>query len=881
MSSASSFVEQLLDLARLGVAVGPRPDRAEDVAQAEDRPHRVADGVVELACLLAGGGHGSILARASSRSATTWPRPARPRRCRPGSRGRRTPSRTPPVREATPPGVGPRPPGRGDRRRTAAARRPIAARECRPAGPRARWRRRGRAARSRRAPRRPPGASAPRGDAPASSAAPPRRVARLAHPVPLGEGEGRGLHRPAVHGWHQEARSRRPPGTRAPERPGSRSPSRRTRSGPGSSAASGADVAEQPGARAGRGGQHDRVGPDHLGVAGRADDEVPAATRAGARGRGRSRRCAPIPRLRRRPGRGPPAAGPPRHGGRRRRGSPSRGRAGGLAAAAARDRERSCSSSATSWGTAARAEISRACPAYTPPSSGSTSRSTTSLPRRSSTRSPTLTSRSPSSVAGSTASMRRAGHPLGGQHPLEGRAGRAGHPSSCAASAPAGRGSTGSPRSSRGARGPRRGRPHGPASTASGRRLSIASAPTSTRPRRPRRARRLPPIAGRRLQDHDLERPGRSTAQPVRGGQARDAAADDRDPEAVWCVGLGHARTGQRGTAVSTAAAREPSGVAAASQPHDDEAAASLRAVPVRSSSCWCSVAVRSSRPPRPTRRGRVHGRLDPELGAAGAAGAGRWPQDGARTRLQAARRRSPRAKQPSAPMTRAVISTGQVTLHAKDSLPRRGQRSCGWSPRGAARSADEQTSSDDRRPALGVAPSRCGSRRDRFDEAMDAFGALGEVEQQQPAVRGRHHPGASTPTPGSGPPSAASSRSRRCSRRAEKLGDIIAIESDLARRQADLDSLKPQQAYLADQTSLSTINVYLCARCRRRPPRGGHGVPGRAGDGWHALGGATVVAPHRARRRAPVRVLAGAARRTAVAGRTPPPAIPAPVTEA
>ena len=57
-----------------------------------------------------------------------------------------------------------------------------------------------------------------------------------------------------------------------------------------------------------------------------------------------------------------------------------------------------------------------------------------------------------------------------------------------------------------------------------------------------------------------------------------------------------------------------------------------------------------------------------------------------------------------------------------------------------------------------------------------------------------------------------------------EKLGDIIAIESDLARRQADLDSLKSQQAYLADQTSLSTINVYLsrptatpAARRRRR----------------------------------------------------------------
>lgn len=44
----------------------------------------------------------------------------------------------------------------------------------------------------------------------------------------------------------------------------------------------------------------------------------------------------------------------------------------------------------------------------------------------------------------------------------------------------------------------------------------------------------------------------------------------------------------------------------------------------------------------------------------------------------------------------------------------------------------------------------------------------------------------------------------------ARNLRDIIAIESQLTRRQADLDSLKSQQAWLQDQTSLSTIDVYL-----------------------------------------------------------------------
>lgn len=45
---------------------------------------------------------------------------------------------------------------------------------------------------------------------------------------------------------------------------------------------------------------------------------------------------------------------------------------------------------------------------------------------------------------------------------------------------------------------------------------------------------------------------------------------------------------------------------------------------------------------------------------------------------------------------------------------------------------------------------------------------------------------------------------------RAQNLGDIVAIETQLTRRQADLDSLKAQQAHLADQTSLSTITVNL-----------------------------------------------------------------------
>ena len=45
---------------------------------------------------------------------------------------------------------------------------------------------------------------------------------------------------------------------------------------------------------------------------------------------------------------------------------------------------------------------------------------------------------------------------------------------------------------------------------------------------------------------------------------------------------------------------------------------------------------------------------------------------------------------------------------------------------------------------------------------------------------------------------------------RAEDLSEIVAIEATLTKRQANLDSLKSQQAYLADQTSLATITVNI-----------------------------------------------------------------------
>ena len=204
----------------------------------------------------------------------------------------------------------------------------------------------------------------------------------------------------------------------------------------------------------------------------------------------------------------------------------------------------------TSCGTVARADSSRACPAYTPPSSGSTSRSVTSLPNRRETRSPT--EMSPSIRSGPRDSSSRALASPGGDSTPEA--------DSWSRSSGAPISDLGSVRSS-----PRvqiRGEaavgwttsiPSARArSTPSGRRLSIASAPTSTvRPATSCR-RSLPPTCD------DPSR--RSTswrailAQEVRRRESGDASTDDDGSPSAHPVSLVQALISGTGGNVSVSA---------------------------------------------------------------------------------------------------------------------------------------------------------------------------------------------------------------------------------------------------------------------------------------------------------------------------------------
>jgi hypothetical protein len=80
---------------------------------------------------------------------------------------------------------------------------------------------------------------------------------------------------------------------------------------------------------------------------------------------------------------------------------------------------------------------------------------------------------------------------------------------------------------------------------------------------------------------------------------------------------------------------------------------------------------------------------------------------------------------------------------------------------------------------------------------------------------------------------------------RAQSIADITSIESELARRESDLEALQAQQRNLADLTALSTIAVTLLGPDAAEPPKPKPAETGfLAGlrSGWHAFAASVQV---------------------------------------
>ncbi|MFD3992704.1 DUF4349 domain-containing protein [Streptomyces sp. NPDC058583] len=89
----------------------------------------------------------------------------------------------------------------------------------------------------------------------------------------------------------------------------------------------------------------------------------------------------------------------------------------------------------------------------------------------------------------------------------------------------------------------------------------------------------------------------------------------------------------------------------------------------------------------------------------------------------------------------------------------------------------------------------------------------------------------------------ASVARVRALMERAERLTDVVTLEGELSRRQADLESLLAQQSSLKDRTSLATITLELSQK--EKPKAEENEEEGRPGfgdalsGGWNALVGA------------------------------------------
>lgn len=166
----------------------------------------------------------------------------------------------------------------------------------------------------------------------------------------------------------------------------------------------------------------------------------------------------------------------------------------------------------------------------------------------------------------------------------------------------------------------------------------------------------------------------------------------------------------------------------------------------------------------------------------------------------------------------RAVISTGTVSLQSKDVAAARREVQRVVDARGGSVTDEETETDDDGRTAYSRLVVRVPSAR--FDSAMQALedaadlrssnrGAedvTTEVIDTDVRVRAQE---------------ASLKRVELLLSRAQSLKDIVWIESQLTSRQSELDSMKSQQAWLRDQTSLSTITVDITASPERKaaPP--------------------------------------------------------------
>ncbi|HKE70990.1 MAG TPA: DUF4349 domain-containing protein [Nocardioidaceae bacterium] len=157
--------------------------------------------------------------------------------------------------------------------------------------------------------------------------------------------------------------------------------------------------------------------------------------------------------------------------------------------------------------------------------------------------------------------------------------------------------------------------------------------------------------------------------------------------------------------------------------------------------------------------------------------------------------------------LDRKLIKTGTITLESKDiDKVLVGIDGVVSAQRGIVESEDAQTDDEGHTKTASVT---LRVPVDNFDPAVDAITGLGVLVREQTSTED-----VTTKVADVNARVDSAQRSidqlRLLFSRANTLGDIIRLESELSQRQADLESLQAQQRSLGRQTALSTIQVSI-----------------------------------------------------------------------
>jgi hypothetical protein len=121
---------------------------------------------------------------------------------------------------------------------------------------------------------------------------------------------------------------------------------------------------------------------------------------------------------------------------------------------------------------------------------------------------------------------------------------------------------------------------------------------------------------------------------------------------------------------------------------------------------------------------------------------------------------------------------------------------------------------------------ARLGTKLDESQSTVDVTSEVVDVEARVASQR------------------ASVERVRALLARATTIEDIVRIEAELSRRQADLESLEAQQKALADKTAQATVTATLVGRAAVVPDEdSGRGLLAGLRSGWNAFAAAVLVA--------------------------------------